>query len=94
MANFLARAAVSLRPAPTPSASSMGDAAPVDLLAPLLARRRARAAFFQARADFDSARKYAHAHPEDDAAWRLLRVALGQLERESAALARLSHSPP
>jgi hypothetical protein len=75
---------------PTSSAPSISDAG----LPAVIELRRARAALWRARSDFDAARRYAHQHPENELAWRALRLALAALERESGALALLSHSPP
>ena len=57
-------------------------------------RRRARAALWTARSDFESARRYAHAHPESELAWAALRVALGALERAAGAVALMSYRAP
>ncbi len=50
--------------------------------------RKARAALWQARQDFDTARRYAHEHPENELAWVALRLALAVLERTAAEAVR------
>lgn len=54
---------------------------------PVHAARRARVALWQARQDFDEARRYAHSHPENELAWVALRLALDVLGRSAAAAA-------
>jgi hypothetical protein len=49
--------------------------------------RKARAALWQAREDFDAARRYAHSHPDNELAWVALRLALDVLGRAAAAAA-------